>query len=207
MTENKEKIQHKALELFRRYGIRSVTMDEIASQCGISKKTLYQHFEDKDSLVLSIVEALIEKSEGQCEADTHRCQNALHEIFLSMDMMRDLFEGVNPSMLYDLHKYHNRANARFQTHKQQFMAGLVKQNLERGIAEGLYRPEINVNIIVQLHLHTMALLFESDQFADSRISVYEWQTEMMLHYMYGLATPKGIKLIEKYKQQRLKPIS
>lgn len=201
----KELILHKSFQLFRRYGIRSITMDEIATQCGVSKKTLYQHFEDKDSLVMTIMDAMIAKSETQCMADSRQCENAIHELFLSIDMLRQMFDGINPAMLFDLHKYHAKANARLEDHKRSFLSALTRSNLERGIAEGLYRPELNITIITHMHLQNIGMVFESsDQLGNHSISVYQWQTEIMLHYMYGIATAKGVKLIEKYKQQRAK---
>src|SRR6188768_2422393 len=84
--ETGEKILYKAYELFKRYGVRSVTMDEIAGQCGVSKKTVYQFFEDKDTLVESIMTAMIDKSQKTCTLQQEAAENAVHEIFLSMDM-------------------------------------------------------------------------------------------------------------------------
>ena len=201
--ETSERIQHKAYELFRRYGIRSVTMDEIAGQCGVSKKTVYQFFEDKDSLVESIVAKVINQSETQCNIDQDRCENAVHEIFLAMEMVLQVFSGMNPAIMYEMQRYHPKSFKLLEDHKMEFMYRCVKQNLERGIAEGLYRPEINMEIITRLHLQNMFLPFDQDVFPKTRFSIAEVDMEIMDHYLHGVANNKGIKQIEKYKQQRL----
>jgi AcrR family transcriptional regulator len=196
-------IFEKAFELFKRYGIRSVTMDDVATQCGISKKTLYQHFEDKDTLVNSIMAQMINRSEHQCVVDLRRSENALHEIFLSLQMLKEMFDGINPVMLFDLHKYYPAANKKLEDHKQRFLYSIIKDNLVRGIEEGLYRPEINVEIITLLHLSHIANTFEQESFRMHKFSLLEIQMEVMLHYVYGISTSKGVKLIEKYRKQML----
>src|SRR5690349_6821830 len=129
--ETGEKILVKAYELFKRYGVRSVTMDEIATQCGVSKKTVYQFFEDKDSLVESIMASVIDKSQKECTMQQQVADNAVHEIFLSMQMVQSMLEGVNPALMYDLRKYHSNAYSRLEEHKHQFMYSFIKKNMER----------------------------------------------------------------------------
>jgi hypothetical protein len=109
---------------------------------------------------------------------------------------------VNPVMLYDLHKYHQSAYKKLEDHKNQFLYAITRNNLERGITEGLFRPEINVEIITLLHLFTISMTFEQELFRRQKFSLVEMQMEIMLHYVYGIATQKGVKLIEKYKKER-----
>jgi len=200
--EVQELILKKSFELFGRYGIRSVTMDEVASQCGVSKKTLYQHYADKDTLVYTILVQMITQSERQCGVYQLESENAVHEIFQSLDMLQEMFEGINPVMLYDLHKYHQSAYKKLEDHKNQFLYAITRKNLERGISEGLFRPEINIEIITLLHLFTISMTFEQELFRRQKFSLVEMQMEIMLHYVYGIASQKGVKLIEKYKKER-----
>lgn len=202
--ETSEKISGKAYELFCRYGIRSVTMDEIAGQCGMSKKTLYQHFEDKNALVANIMADQISQSEDTCTLHQQQADNAVHEIFLAMDMVRAIFEGLNPALIYDLRKYHAMAFQQLEKHKQQFLFPFFKRNIERGIAEGLYRPDLNGEVLARLQLRNIMLIMEEDLFAGSHLNIWEIKQEISLFHLYGYATPKGVKQIEKYKQQRLK---
>lgn len=202
--EISEKILYKAYELFKRYGVRSVTMDEIATQCGVSKKTVYQYFEDKDTLVENIIVEVIGKSQQYCSAQTLHADNAIHEIFLSMQMVEQWVEGVNPAVMNDLRKYHSAAYSKIEAHKQQFMYSFFKKNIERGISEGLYRSDIKMDIITAFYLHSVTLAIEQDIFPKSKYTIVDIDYEISLFLMHGLATAKGARLIEKYKQQRLK---
>jgi AcrR family transcriptional regulator len=200
-----ENIMIKSYELFKRYGIRSVTMDEIAVQCGMSKKTVYQAFEDKDSLVSAIMEHNIISAETNCKKAQHESENAIHEIFLSLDWVREMFEGVNPILLFDLRKYHSNIFKKLEDHKRGFLHDIFRKNFERGIEEGLYRNDIKIDILVPLRIHTMTLVYEYDLFPTNKYSLYDIDREISLHELYGAATAKGVIFIEKYKQQRQKP--
>src|SRR5947209_20504960 len=104
--EVKERILEKAHELFHRYGIRSVSMDDIAAQLGMSKKTLYQYYADKDELVNAVFDQVLQQNRGQCMDCSKRGENAIHEIFLSFEMVEDLLRNMNRSVLFDMQKYH-----------------------------------------------------------------------------------------------------
>lgn len=199
--EMKELILTKSFELFKRYGIRSVTMDEIAVQCGMSKKTVYQSFADKDSLVAAIMQKQISTSEEKCLLSQKSAENAIHEIFLSLNWVHEMFDGVNPAMLFDLRKYHSLVFRNLETHKQEFLSNIFRLNFERGISEGLYRPEIKIDILVPLRIHNMTLVFEQHLFPSNKYTLFEIDEAITLHELYGVATPKGIELIEQYNKQ------
>jgi AcrR family transcriptional regulator len=203
MMENKEKIQWKAYELFKRFGVRSVTMDEIAQQCGVSKKTVYQYYEDKDTLVESIIQTMINKSQDTCTNMQLESENAIQEVFMSMDMVEQMIEGVNPALMHDLRKYHTGAFSTLDKHKQEFMGELFRKNIERGIAEGLYRPEIKTDIVNAYYLHSSMLAIEQDIFP-KKYTIMDIHNEISVFLLYGLATAKGAKLIDTYKLKRPK---
>jgi AcrR family transcriptional regulator len=202
--EVRDRIIARAVSLFRRYGIRSITMDELAGQCGISKKTLYQHFEDKDSLVSTLVDGMIVHAEKGCTVMHQKAENAVQEVFLSMDMVEEMFEGVNPNMVYDLRKYHSAAYSLLEKHKTEFLYDIVKKNLRRGIEEGLYRAEIDVELMSALQLYNMEFAFNPPDHIKERYSLSTLDMELTLHFLHGIATTRGERLIEKYKQQRIK---
>jgi AcrR family transcriptional regulator len=197
-------VMAKSYELFKRYGIRSVTMDEIAVQCGMSKKTVYQTFADKDSLVSNIMEHHIQSAELNCLKAQKDSENAIHEIFLSLDWVHKMFDGVNPALLFDLRKYHSTIFQKLEDHKRLFLTNIFKKNFERGIQEGLYRPEIRIDIMVPLRIHTMTLVFEYDLFPTNKYTLFDIDEEITIHELYGIATPNGVKLIEKYNKERSK---
>ncbi|HET9746762.1 MAG TPA: TetR/AcrR family transcriptional regulator [Chitinophagaceae bacterium] len=201
--EIQERIRHKADELFRRYGIRSVTMDEIATQLGMSKKTIYQYYTDKDQLVDAVAVDEIQFSQQCCMRDSATAENAIEEIFKVMEFVEVMFRNMNPSMLHDLEKYHPGGYRKFLEHKNKFLYEMVKRNIERGIREELYRPEIDVEIMARYRLESMMLAFNTELFPTSKFNFVKLQQEILEHFLYGLATLKGYKLILKYKQQRL----
>ncbi len=135
--DQKERILIKAEELFMQFGIRSVSMDDIANQLGMSKKTLYQYFADKDELVLGVVEGHIKEMEHDCSACRQQARDAIHEIFITMDRILEELSNMNPMLLYDLEKFHFKAYQRFREHKDKFLLQVIKDNLEWGIREEL----------------------------------------------------------------------
>lgn len=102
----KERILEKAHELFNRYGLRSVSMDDIAAQAGMSKKTLYQYFTDKEELVNGVFNAIIEENKSHCCYSQKVAHNALLEVFQAFDQVQEMFANMNPAILYDMEKYH-----------------------------------------------------------------------------------------------------
>ena len=204
LMEMKDRIQQKAEELFRRYGIRSVTMDEISNQLGISKKTLYQSYTDKEEIVAAVFERMISENKRMCVKDKDCADNAIHEIFLAFDYALQMFTDMNPAILFDLQKYHPTVYQRFNHFKYEFLFGVISDNLQRGIREELYRPEINIEIITRYRIESSMMAFNTDIFPQSKKDFAGVQKELLEHFLYGLATVKGLKLIRKYIQQRLK---
>jgi TetR/AcrR family transcriptional regulator, cholesterol catabolism regulator len=196
--ENKERILKKAEQMFLRYGIRSVSMDDIAFQLGMSKKTLYQSFKDKEELVGGVIESHIREMEENCSRCKDNSLDAIHEIFLTMKQMLEGFEDINPVVMYDLHKYHPKCYQRFERHKYDFLKGVIEKNLNKGIVEGLYRPEIDVKIITRYRLESMMLTFNLEAFPPAEYNVANVTREILIHFVYGIATEKGYKLIREY---------
>lgn len=204
ILEIKDRIQAKAEELFMRYGIRSVSMDDIAAQLGMSKKTLYQYFDDKDKLVDAVVDAELNKGQCDCAVCLQQSEDAVEEIFFTMEQIADQFRNMNPMVLYDLEKFHPASFQKFLKHKNEFLLDVIRKNIERGITEGLFRPEINVDIISRFRLESMMIAFNMTIFPPRKYNLAEVTQEIIEHYLYGLATLKGHKLILKYNEQRKK---
>lgn len=203
----RERISSKAHELIMKYGIRSVSMDDIANSLGISKKTIYQFYSDKDELVGAIVEAILRKNQGNCANFLEGSGNAIDEVWRSKELMRETFMNMNPSVLFDMQKYHPKAFTRFMKHKNDFLYTVIRNNLERGIAEELYRPEINIDILTRFRVESMFMPLDPDFFSKLKHSILEVEEQLMEHFLFGIATLKGHKLILKYKQESEKNAS
>jgi TetR/AcrR family transcriptional regulator, cholesterol catabolism regulator len=184
------------------YGVRSVTMDEIALQMGASKKTIYQYYADKDELVDAVMVDIINHNQDCCMKDKSTAKDAIHEVFLAIEMMQEMFQNMNPSILFELEKYYPKAFEKFKQHKYSFLYKVLKENIERGIAEELYRGEIDIEILVKVRLETMMIPFNQQVFPKNKYSLIKVETELTTHFLFGLATVKGYKLITKYQQDR-----
>ncbi|MGI8951906.1 MAG: TetR/AcrR family transcriptional regulator [Chitinophagaceae bacterium] len=200
----KERIQQKAEELFHRYGIRSITMDEIAGQLGISKKTIYHFFADKEELVFAVFNKYMAESKQRCLADRTKALDAIHEIFLDLDMIEEMLQTMNPYILYDLEKYHPNVFKKFYEYKNEFLYKLVLENLKRGIREDIYREDIDVEIMSRFRIGTMLIAVNTDIFPKNKFNFLQVEQAIIIHFIYGIATSKGIKLIQKYDLQRKK---
>jgi AcrR family transcriptional regulator len=193
--------------MFMKWGVRSVSMDDIANGLGASKKTLYQYFSDKDELVDAVVEQIVAENQYLCDIDRMEAANAVEEIFKAMDMVEVMFRNMNPSILYDLQKYHPKAFARFLKHKNDYLYSVVRSNLERGIHEEFYRDDINVELLSRFRVESMMMFFNPEFFARQKFNFAEVQQKIMEHFLFGVASLKGHKLILKYQQEREKKIS
>lgn len=200
----RDRIKQKADDLYRRYGIKSVTMDEIASQLGVSKKTIYQSFNDKNELVDAVIAEMLDYNKICCQDSCTHSQNAVHEVYLSMDILRDMLENMNPSILFDIERGHPQTFKKFSDYKYNFLGDLMKKNIERGKKEGLYRPEINADVITKIRLETIMLPFNEEIFPKNQYSLVYVQQELIEYFLYGMVTSKGYKLITKYQKERLK---
>ncbi len=197
----------KAEELFMQYGIRSVSMDDIANNLGMSKKTLYQYYADKDELVDAVVDGHIKEIQTDCAACKDTAKDAVHEIFITMEMIMEEFVNMNPMLLYDLEKFHFRSYQRFKEHKDKFLARIIRDNIEWGIKDELYRPDINVDVMCKFRLESMMFPFNVSVFPPGKYNLAETTGIIIEHFVYGLATIKGHKLIQKYNEQRQKKMS
>lgn len=205
--EIKDRIKQAAHDLVMQYSIRSVSMDDIANRLGMSKKTIYIYFKDKDELVKEVVEDVISRNQEICRADKVKAENAIHEIFLSMEMVVEMFRKMNPSVLFDMQKYHPAAFNHFLSHKNDFIYNVMRQNLKRGQAEGLYRESVNINIMARFRVESMMLLFNPEFLHRAGSTLLEVEEQVITHWVFGLATEKGHKTIMKYLNRRTKDLT
>lgn len=199
--EVKDRIKQKADELYRRYGIKSVTMDEIANQLGVSKKTIYQSFSDKDELVDAVIVDILKYNKDCCQSYKTKAQNAIHEVFLAMEMLQVMFDNMNPAILHDIERNHPATYKKFKEYKYKYLFEIVKENIERGKREELYRPEVNTDVIAKIRLETMMLPFNEQLFPKNKFSLVTLHQQLIEYFLFGIASLKGYKLILKYQKE------
>jgi AcrR family transcriptional regulator len=196
----KTKILRAAESLFMKYGVRSISMDDISRHLSVSKKTLYQHFADKEDIVSMTCQAHIDTIASQFREITRTSKNAIEELAKISRCLKQNTEDTNPSLLFDLQKYHPKAWSVWLNHKNKFIRESVIRNLQQGIAEGNYRPELNVDIIAAMRLELVQLPFDNNVFPNSRYRIAEVQMQIFDHFVHGIVTEKGRKLYQKYKE-------
>lgn len=202
----RERIKLKADELYYKYGIKSVTMDEIASQLGISKKTIYLSYKDKDELVDEVISDIIIRNQHFCENAGAKARDAIHESFLAMEMMQQMYENLNPLILFDLERNFPKTFNKFRDYKFNFLYDSIIKNLESGKKEGLYRENINNEVTAKIRLENMMLPFNQDIFPKNKFNLTLLQSELIIMYLFSIVTLKGYKLILKYQAQSIKKV-
>lgn len=196
-TEEKSKqIIESAAQTFMKYGIRSVTMDDIAKHAGISKKTLYQVVSDKNELVSQVMDLML-KEDIDCFKDisnTH--ENAIEQVGEIFRQAILRLGNVHPSVHFDLEKYYPEAWHKLNNHKNNSMFNMVKENLELGIKQGLYRDNLNVDVITKLYVAKMDMIFDGEIFPVNQYQFSDVFKELFRYHIRGIASDKGRKYLK-----------
>ena len=197
----KETILSPVADLYLRYGVRSVSMDDLAHHQGISKKTLYQYFDDKNDLVNQVTTLLLKERMAQYAAAIKDSSNAMDELFSISKLMRKHFSELNPALMYDLQKYHPEAWGLFLKHENEVVYHLVVKNLERGVAESFFRADLNVNILAKMRVEQIHLSFDERLFPKNEFDFTEVQMQLFDHFVHGVLTETGLELYKNFQKQ------
>ena len=198
--DNREKILFAAYELFFRYGIKSVTMDDIAKHLSISKKTIYLSFQDKDEVVHTLMEQVLLKDQADFITIAKNTSNVVEEVFVMMKKMNGILNTINPNIFYDLKKHHPKTWSLFHKFRMEFVVNCVVVSLEKGKKDGLVRLDINSNILAKLRGEEIEMGFNPAVFPIDKFKILDVQIAFVEHFLYGICTLKGHKLINKYKK-------
>jgi TetR/AcrR family transcriptional regulator, cholesterol catabolism regulator len=182
--------------LYQRYGIKSVTMDDIAGHLNISKKTIYEHFTDKEDLVKHV---LMHEHENRCSIletiEAHK-YNAVEELFEVYKMINITMKEYNPSMEYDVRKYYPDLFTRIREIRRKRMFDSSYSNMNKGKREGLYRKELNSKIIAKLHVFRTENLFDNDMFTMEELTSFKMFHEIFIYHLQGILSHEGRTFFE-----------
>ncbi len=195
----KTKILETASEKYLSYGIRNITMDALALDLGVSKRTIYEHFSDKENLVIEVFAHLFLKQNQINFEIVEQAENAIEAIFYIMARQKENMENLTPIFIEDMKRYIPKVN-RIYFGNDEF----IKQHsasyhlLEKGLKEKVFRNELRIDLIdvfiQELHL----FIFDNDRIKLQQPSEEEIRDNIFMPYLRGLCTPKGMKLIEHY---------
>lgn len=197
---HEERILNGSAELFFKYGIRSVTMDDIAKHLSMSKKTIYQYFKEKDEIVHKLMLLQIQGHQMSFDEISSVSENVVDEVFNIMKRMTEIFRAINSLMFYDLQKHYPQSWKLMKDFKTDCVRKMVEGSLEKGKKDGNVRNDVNIKIMARLRMEEVELAFNPEIFPPDKFNILDVQLSLAEHFLYGICTIKGHKLINKYKE-------
>jgi AcrR family transcriptional regulator len=194
-TIMKQKIILKAAELFLNYGFKSVTMDDLANKLGISKKTIYQHFENKTKLVEATTMFLFNQISHGIDCICALEKNPIEEFYDIKKLVMDHLKDEKSSPQYQLQKYYPQIFATLKKKQFDIMQDCVKENLERGIKQKLFRKNLNIEFISRIYFSAIIAIKDKDLFPNKQFSMNMLMENYLEYHIRGICTPKGLDFL------------
>ncbi len=198
--EPQEKILKISLELFFKYGIKRVTMDDIAKELCMSKKTIYQFYKEKDDLVNQLCEIEMLKQEKIFEDISSQSIDPIHEIILLSNKLREMMQCINPIFFEDLKKFYPNAFEQIQKFKKNCAYKDIVRNIKKGKEQGYYQSDIDEEFVAAYRMSQIDMLMFGNYFSFEKISFTQSHQLLLDMFIYGICTLKGHKLINEYKK-------
>lgn len=194
----REKIVNKATELFLSFGFKSVTMDDIATEMGISKKTIYIHFENKTKLVEATTLTVFETISQGIDNIQALEKNPIAEIYEIKYFVMDNLKDEKSSPQHQLQKYYPKLFASLKQKQFDVMQNCVVENLERGVALDLYRKSVSVEFVSRIYFSSMMSIKDQDLFPLKAFSMNMLMDHFLEYHLRGICTPKGLEILTKF---------
>ncbi len=189
----KQKILDKSVEMFLKYGVKTVTMDDIAKEIAISKKTFYKYFDNKKILVEETTDEIFKSSDEIVSQVKEQNYSSIKENFEINKIFKKAFGNVGTSYLFQLEKYYPETYKEVMENQSISFSECVKNNIEKGIEEGFYRKDFNIDVIVGFYLSLIIDIHKKDLLRDEVVNL---EYEALLYHARSICTPKGIKELE-----------
>ena len=197
-----ELILAKSKELFFSYGLKGVTLDDVAKLAGVSKKTIYRFFPGKARLINTIVEDLIQCHKELLKECHVKAKDALEEVLLQSGLPFTTWTSVTPGFFYELQRSFPCAWEKLEHHKQKLLLPAIMKNLEEGKKAGYYRHEIDVVFMAAIRVSQLGTALQPQVFGNRQTGVHKAINELTIFYLHGITTEKGKKLLYKYLKNR-----
>jgi len=195
--ELEEKIREHALKMFMQLGVRSVTMDDVARDIAISKKTLYQFVDNKADLVDRAFTLLVDLTIPRVREIRKAGGNAIDQMFMLDEFMCSMVESHNPAVKFQLHKYYPSTWRKVEEMRfREFMA-TIKANLEQGMKEGLYRAGLNAELIAYMYFGKAEIMTETTWFPTEKFDMTEISHVSLEYHLRGICAPPGLEYLDK----------
>ncbi len=187
----------KISEIFFRYGIKSVTMDDLASELGLSKKTLYLHFKDKEDLVGKVVRFMIDRQQCSIGAMVNDEEmNAIDQLFHMSRFITAHLQEVSPAVNYDIQKYYPNVWEELLSFKRQTLFEHIMENYHKGVREGLFLKDIRFEIIASVYVSRMEFYSGGVVQGLEKYSFGELFNTLFVYHIRGVANEKGLAYLD-----------
>jgi AcrR family transcriptional regulator len=190
-VETRQRILEIAMAQFARFGVRTITMEDLARQAGISKKTIYQEFEDKKDLVKAVFAAILEQDRKRLAFILEQGDGVIEHLVQTSKLMRERLTSINPLVILEVQKYFPEAWNLFESFKQETIQQDLIKVLERGKELGYFRPEIDSRVLARVRLTQVTSAFDPKNFAEPDYNLVEEQMIVLDHFLHGIFTEKG----------------
>ena len=191
----KEKILHKATDMFLTLGFKSVTMDDIANGMGISKKTIYTHFENKTKLVEECTNNLFEVISGGIDQICALEKNPIKELYEIKKFVMLHLKDEKSSPQYQLQKYYPKIYEALKVKEYEVMLVCVVDNIKRGLDLGIYRPNLNVDFVSRIYYSGVFAIKDNTLFPNTEFKMTTLEDYLLEYHLRGIVTPKGRKIL------------
>lgn len=195
----KETILNTSLRLFTQHGFKSITMDDIAKELGISKKTIYQHFVSKNDLVKATVDYVFDTATTQMKNIIGKCESPIHEHFVIKNCVSELFGfNIKPSTIFQFNKYYPKLAERVQKKRHEDYDFTIVRNLNEGVAQGYYRKDLDIDFVGRLFFTTSNIFYNDETFTTTQNSqsVSDLNYKLLEYHLRAIVTPKGLEVLE-----------
>jgi TetR/AcrR family transcriptional regulator, cholesterol catabolism regulator len=197
MDEKVDRILSESLRLFMKNGIRSISMDDIAKELGMSKKTIYQYVANKTELVEMVLDFMREKESNVCIDGDMTKMNAIDILLaVSRNVSRQM-KDLNPINAYELQKYYPSIYREFILKKRDHVYTTLKQNFEQGIAEGIYRNDLDIDLVARLYIQKLVDVHDPEFLSSVNFSFEKVFQVMFDNHIRGIANAEGLAYYEK----------
>ena len=198
--ETKELILHKSLQMFKTLGVKSVSMDDIAKELSISKKTIYQHYKDKKELVHEAFDHDLELDKRACFETCEQTDNAIQQFLNISAFISHNLKDMNPAVLYDLRKYYPECGKRFDNFSNEVIYKFMLSNTALGIEQGYYREDLKPEFISSIYISMVKEFMKAD-LNKLGLSLKDLHKEMITYHLYAICTTQGINYFKKHLYQ------
>ncbi len=190
------RVLEKSREVFMKYGVKSVTMDDISKELGISKKTLYTVIKDKNELIEKTSISISDGIFSTIGELLTRKLDPISELLEIENVVCDSITNFDPSVIHQFQKYYPAIHKKLYNRQKSAIIEMIKDNIKRGINDGLYRGDIDVNFIAHLDYSTSHNLINPDFFPSEEFEIRKIKHEYLIYHLRGISSYKGLSFIE-----------